>query len=237
LHRLAVLAVIATEPIGGSLPPKEIFMSGIVYVFTNEAMPNLIKIGRTSRSEVEQRRAELSRQTGVPAPFIVEYAAEVEDAAKVESTLHAVFSDDRVSPNREFFRTAPHKIVKLLQMVEVSHQRVFVQSELDTEDRRAIERIAEANSTRRSNFRFDALGISVGEELEYAGDPTKKCRVVEGNKVEYNGEVQTLSALATKLRAAEGYSTFRGVAGTLHFLYDGELLSDRRDKMEAESEE
>lgn len=45
--------------------------NSIIYVLTNDAMPGLIKIGRTSGESVERRVAELSRATGVPLPFKV----------------------------------------------------------------------------------------------------------------------------------------------------------------------
>jgi len=43
-------------------------MSEIVYVFTNEAMPELVKIGRTTNSVVE-RLTDLSRSTAIPLAF------------------------------------------------------------------------------------------------------------------------------------------------------------------------
>ncbi len=41
---------------------------GIVYILTNPAMPNLVKIGMTTRLEVGIRMSELYT-TGVPVPF------------------------------------------------------------------------------------------------------------------------------------------------------------------------
>ena len=52
-------------------------MEGSVYVLTNPAMPNMVKIGKTTR-DVELRLADLY-STGVPLPFECEYAAKVED--------------------------------------------------------------------------------------------------------------------------------------------------------------
>ena len=46
---------------------------GIVYVLTNPAFPNLVKIGITTRDEVQVRMAELYT-TGVPLPFKCVYA-------------------------------------------------------------------------------------------------------------------------------------------------------------------
>ena len=53
-------------------------MSEIVYILTNEAMPDMVKIGITSTT-VEERMKSL-QSTGVPLPFTCYYAAEVEDA-------------------------------------------------------------------------------------------------------------------------------------------------------------
>ena len=47
-------------------------MEGSVYVLTNPAMPNMVKIGKTTR-DVELRLADLY-STGVPLHFECEYA-------------------------------------------------------------------------------------------------------------------------------------------------------------------
>ena len=52
-------------------------MVGTVYVLTNPAMPDLVKIGKTTR-DVQLRLADLYT-TGVPYPFECEYAAKVTD--------------------------------------------------------------------------------------------------------------------------------------------------------------
>jgi len=47
-----------------------------------------------------------------------------------------------------------------------------------------------------------------------------------------NGEATTLSALAAKLL---GWGGPYSVQGTLYFVYDGEVLSDRRNRLESEA--
>jgi hypothetical protein len=81
-----------------------------VYVLTNEAMPGLIKIGRTADS-VQARLTTLSSSTAVPLAFECYFAAEVEDGFRLEKTLHSLFSEHRVNPKREFFRLDPEKVV------------------------------------------------------------------------------------------------------------------------------
>ena len=82
-------------------------MADIVYILTNEAMPGLIKIGRTNGDLAGRIRA--LYQSGVPLPFELYYACEVQDSAFVEGQLHEAFGDHRISKNREFFRLAPER--------------------------------------------------------------------------------------------------------------------------------
>ena len=98
----------------------------------------------------------------------------------------------------------------------------------------AVARAAREN-VRRSNFRFDEIDIPIGAELIYADDETKTCTVVEDRKVEYEGEHYFLSSLALKFRQDAGY-TAAAVSGAVYFLYEGELLSERRYRIESEAE-
>lgn len=75
---------------------------GYVYILTNEHMPGLVKIGRTTR-DVGQRANELF-QTGVPSPFIVADAKLSPDCELLEIQMHEHFWDSRVGDNREFFK-------------------------------------------------------------------------------------------------------------------------------------
>ena len=106
-------------------------MSEIVYVFSNPAMPDYVKIGKTSRDDVKQRLKGLSDSSGVPAPFECLYAAEVADATKVEKALHAAFDVDRPNPRREFFTTSPERIITLLKAFAVTDVTPSTQKILD----------------------------------------------------------------------------------------------------------
>lgn len=74
---------------------------GYVYILSNEAMPGLLKIGKTTR-DVNGRANELY-QTGVPTPFKVEYSVLSPDCDELEIRMHGHLPDKRVSPGREFF--------------------------------------------------------------------------------------------------------------------------------------
>ncbi|MDC0219061.1 GIY-YIG nuclease family protein [Verrucomicrobia bacterium] len=75
---------------------------GWVYVFSNKSMPSLVKIGCTSK-DPKGRAKELSQETGVPSPFVVEYEALTEDYERMEQRAHQRLRSKRPNKNREFF--------------------------------------------------------------------------------------------------------------------------------------
>lgn len=89
-------------------------MSGYVYVLSNPAMPGLRKIGRSIKGG--HSRAKSMYQTGVPAPFVLEFEMLVNCAATIEALAHEQLSRYRVSKSREFFKvdllTAKHAIIE-----------------------------------------------------------------------------------------------------------------------------
>ncbi|KIF46827.1 GIY-YIG nuclease family protein [Vibrio owensii] len=87
--------------------------NGFIYIMTNSAMPDLIKIGMTARDSRERAR-ELSN-TSVPLPFKVAFEIYCNDIRKVESAIHRELADFRVNPNREFFRYPLDKAINLIQ--------------------------------------------------------------------------------------------------------------------------
>lgn len=91
---------------------------GIVYLLTNEAMPGLVKIGKTSRCDLKMRMRELFT-TGVPLPFECVYACKVKlsHMDELEKALHTAFAPNRVNENREFFRISPSQPLPILKLL------------------------------------------------------------------------------------------------------------------------
>lgn len=87
---------------------------GFVYCLSNPCMPGVLKIGITHRSPM-LRCEELSRSTGVPAPFTLLCYGEVENPDEAELYLHEVFSDDRINNSREFFKTNFESVMTLIE--------------------------------------------------------------------------------------------------------------------------
>ena len=202
-------------------------MPEIIYVLTNEAMPGLVKIGRSTDS-VEARISQLSANSGVPLPFECHFAAQVRDCAALEKKLHHLFSENRVNPKREFFRVDPEKIVLAISIgdfTEVTPGAV----QIDKEEQDALEKV----KARRPRINLDALGIKPGAQLVFSRDEAIMATVIEGGKVLYDGEEVSLSAAALKAVQGLGYCT-PAVSGSEYWKFDGELLDERRRRLESE---
>lgn len=203
-------------------------MPNIIYVLTNEAMPGLAKIGLTGDS-VATRISQLNAVPGVPLPFECYYAAEVDNMKRVESLLHQLFSEHRINPKREFFKVDPEKVVLALAIgnfKEVTPGEVQV----DAEEQAALEKA----KARRPSLRLDAIGIKPGDVLTFSRDEARTATVLPDNKVLLDdGEETSLSAAALKLLKQLGYQT-PSAQGPAYWMFDGELLDERRRRLEAE---
>jgi len=200
-------------------------MSEIVYILTNEAMPDMVKIGITSTT-VEERMKSL-QTTGVPLPFTCYYAAEVEDAGKIEKVLHAGYADSRVNPNREFFNISPEAARAILKEFEISDQTASEQFE-NEEEKIAFEKASKV----RSFFNFDEVGIKPGEELVFIRDESIKCIVHDSSTIKFNNEITNLTAAVKDILDPDRTGkTFNGV---VFWKYKGETLWDRRKRIRGE---
>lgn len=203
-------------------------MPDIIYVLTNEAMPGLIKIGRTNADSVESRIASLSSNTGVPLPFECYFAAEVKDCVILENRLHSLFSDSRINPKREFFKVDPEKVVLAISIGEFKEMTPGV-TEIDKEERQALEKA----KARRPRLTLQALGIKSGDILKFSRDESLIATVLDSGKVTFQDEMLSLSAAALKALHSLGYKTST-VNGSDCWMFDGELLDERRNRMETE---
>ena len=95
-------------------------MEGIIYLLSNPAMPGIIKIGKTTKEDVKLRMKELFG-SGVPFPFVCEYAAKVKNLDEVEKALHMAFNPNRVNPKREFFEIAPEQAIAIIRLLELQY--------------------------------------------------------------------------------------------------------------------
>ena len=93
---------------------------GYIYVMSNEAYPDIYKIGSTYG--LPEERAEELTGTGNLYPFIVEHSVETKDAEYFEKQIHKILDKCRVNKNREFFKLSLDEIKRILKdLVSASH--------------------------------------------------------------------------------------------------------------------
>ena len=202
-------------------------MPDTVYVLVNEAMPGLIKIGLTAET-VEARLTALSSATAVPLPFECYFAAEVADGARIEKTLHQLFSESRINPRREFFRLDPEKVVLAISIGPFKEVTPGV-AQVEPEEQEALERV----KARRPRIRLEALGIKPGDVFVFSRDESIRATVAAEGKLIFDGETLSPSAAALKALHKLGYKT-TAASGSEHWMFDGELLDERRRRLEAQ---
>ena len=101
---------------------------GSVYILTNKAMPDLVKIGCTETQTAQDRADQLFRGykgnvgTGVPAPFDVAHEEFCDNPKELEKLVHQELDGVRPNKEREFF-TFPDPSDAIEKVKEV-HKRL-----------------------------------------------------------------------------------------------------------------
>lgn len=91
-------------------------VNGYIYVLSNPCMPELVKIGYTSRN-VNEIINELNSSTGVPENFVIEATFSSECPDKDEQIIHVQLTSKRINKNREFFQSSPTEAVNLVEEI------------------------------------------------------------------------------------------------------------------------
>jgi len=197
-------------------------MSKIVYILTNQSMPDTIKIGITDN--LERRMRELDN-TSTPLPFECYYAVEVQDAKVIEKKIHEGLDDKRVRQNREFFNTSPEQAKAILEIAEVMGGKNVTPKEdvVETpQDKQALD-----NARKRSGRidYFGILGIAKGTTLTFSKDQNITCEVADNGKVIFRGKETSLSGSALLITNEMGYD-WGQVQGSGYWCYRGKTLRD-----------
>tara|TARA_Y100001933_G_scaffold210708_1_gene215026 strand:- start:174 stop:782 length:609 start_codon:yes stop_codon:yes gene_type:complete len=193
-------------------------MEGTVYVLTNPAMPNMVKIGKTTR-DVELRLADLY-STGVPLPFECEYAAKVKDVDKTEKAFHTAFEPSRVNPKREFFNINPEQAIAVLALMAIEDVTPIIQDEAKKIDLDANASAEKFKKKRRPTLNYYQMGLKKGDILKF-GRNEETCTVLNGRQVSYKDEEWFLSNLTNKLLDRTG-----PMDGSPYWYFNGKNLKD-----------
>ncbi len=199
----------------------------IVYVITNKAMPDYIKIG-TTRRPIQQRMRDLYT-SGIPVPFECHYAALVETSKNVEKRMHRAFDRYRVNKNREFFEIEPDAAADIIRMVaikEITPEGDIIES---SDDKVAIAQL----ENRAARFAFKMVGIPPGTTLTFKDDNSITCTVLDNRAVEFEGKKTSLSASALVALKRSGFD-WKSAQGAMYWMHQGKTLRDLRDELEDE---
>ncbi len=196
----------------------------IVYIFTNEGMPGLCKIGYTTRNDVKDRAKELYT-TGVPYPFQIYYACQVINGKNIEKILHKLFDEFRVNHNREFFEIDPEKVILALQLASPIDVTPKENEYLTAEE---IKEIKNLEKKRLSNFTFQQADIPIGSILHFCRNSDITCSVFSDNTVIFNGQIMSLTEAARNT----GLIPYYELQGPKFWLYEDEPLTSRRKRIQ-----
>lgn len=209
---------------------------GLIYIVTNKAQPNMIKIGFTK--DLPKRIREFNRYETSAEPYLA-YAAYETDLNRADEILHDLI--DVLNPNlrvisefdgqrrkREFYRITPEEAYRLLECVAKISGTTDRLKRMSPEGRQTLN-VSEEHTARqrRPAFSFSKCGIAPGMVLKYIRDPSIEVTVVDDKQVCYNGEPVSMSALAQQLLNAP-----HKPQGPDYFTYNGEKLTDLRDRLE-----
>jgi hypothetical protein len=205
----------------------------IVYVLTNPAMSGLVKIGKTTQLEVEERMKQLYG-TGVPVPFDCAFACNVKDASEVEKALHLAFGMTRINPNREFFRVEPERVIAILKLLKVDDITEQFEKVLDAEVPSADKQSAQTlKRSMRPRMNFHELGIPDGSILVFR-DGNNQVEVAGEKTVRYQGEECSLTAVTRKVL---GYPENYPLQPSPYWTYNGSTVKEIYEKFHSDTDE
>jgi len=169
----------------------------IVYALTNSAMPNLIKIGKTTQEDITTRMSQLY-STGIPVPFECIYAVEVNDCTTVEASLHIAFGPYRINPKREFFKIEPEQAISILSLLGPNDAIKRVTDELE-ENISQVERDSGEKLKKRPNMDFLEMGMKQGELLYFIDNETISVEIFNNKKVLYLDNITSLTKVTKEV--------------------------------------
>lgn len=212
---------------------------GVIYILTNPSFPDYVKIGYAK--DLEKRMKQLNRSETVPFAFRAYAVYEVESNLtdlvlhdlidKLNPDLRSIENFDGKERKREFYAMSPEDAYDLLDSIAKISGTEERLKKMAPEGHEILdeETAAEvAKESRRGPFRFSKYGIPQNAELVFINDASVIVKVIDDRHIAYKGVTTSLSALAQQLLEYD-YQ----VQGTAYFSYQGEKLTDLRERMES----
>ena len=211
---------------------------GVIYILTNPAFPQYVKIGWAQ--DLEKRLKQLNRSETIPYAFRA-YAVYDVESELTDKDLHAII--DSINPDlrtienfdgkkrvKEFYAMSAEDAYRLLECIAkisgtTDRLKRMKPEGHEIEDENTAREVQDA--ARRGPFRFSMCGIGVGAEVVFVNDRSKKAIVVDDRHVRFANETTSLSALAKQLLGCN-----HPVQGTMYFTYNGKILDAIRKERE-----
>lgn len=212
---------------------------GVIYILTNPAMPDYVKIGYADN--MEQRLRQLNNSECIPFAFRV-YATYEVDNRLTDIKLHDLI--DKLNPDlrsidnvegkkrvREFYAMTAEDAYVILEAIAGIHGfEDRLRKWKPTKKQIAEQQTAdEIKNEKAASFRFSMCGINPGDTIEWVRDPSLVIEVIDDKHVKYNGETYSLSRLAKDLI---GKGSDIHVAGPRYFSFKGKMLNDLRKDLQ-----
>lgn len=217
---------------------------GVIYILTNPAFPEYVKIGYANN--LEQRMRDLNQSEALPFAFRVYAIYEVcerltdkklhELIDTLNPDLRTVENFDGKERKREFYAMSKEDAYTLLECIaKISGTESRLKRMKPTGHEVLDEQIAQEieESSRRSPLKFSMCGLKPGDFVTFKNDKSIKVKIADDRHLEYNGEIMSCTTLARKLL---GLSDDAVIPGTDYFMYDGLILPDLRKKLEGKNE-
>ena len=103
---------------------------GWVYVVTNPSLPELVKVGYTTRPDVEARLREFD-QAGLPYPYEVAYKRWVAEPRQLEKRVHQFLTIER--ENKEWFRCSVERAQEAIDHLAPVHTELLQEPGMSSE--------------------------------------------------------------------------------------------------------
>ena len=196
--------------------------TGVLYVLTNQAFPDYIRVGFAEDAEAAVKQLNSTNPASFPYRLFCTYAVEAVRADVLFRNLLSCISPSTT----DFYNIPPEEVYALLTMMAKLHgceDRLCLCDDADGGDGGADI----TPKKKKPHFKFSMVDMHEGDVLHYIHDPDITAVVASDKKILYQGEVTSLSALAQVLLKKD-----TPVQGTLYFSFEGETLDARRARFE-----
>ena len=208
---------------------------GVIYILTNPAFPEYVKIGYTQN--LEERLGNLNRSPAIPYAFRA-YAVYEVDTRLTDRELHKLI--DSLNPDlrtretfdgrervKEFFAMSAEEAYSLLESIaKISGTKNRLKRMAPEGHEVLAEQTAEdiRNTAKKKPFTFSECEIPIGAKIAFVKDNSIVATVVDHKHIEYNNLTTSMSALAQELLGSRWQ-----VQGPAYFTYKGRKLTDIRE--------